>query len=289
MINEFTAGSSTWAKSPLLGVVPNASADGDFLSRSTMGIATAPTLGRPCAIDLNRSRSVPNTHCDSDHIPEYPRIRDTLVHSVDSPSDAQEESGKRPRILCLAQRPVSLSFPKDLIDRCFLLTHVFRNFSGDFVTASRTLKRRVSEKAASRKFWVAGAPDQSIEHSFDGMSRVRIRQFSEHLHPNRVPIAIQRRKEELTLIPEGAVEAGVSLRQVDAGAAGQNKRLQGSRGHAAVSDLYKGFNRLREMSIERDLLVQEWLVSQASERLVHATQDRLKNTPFSEMDFSVRY
>jgi hypothetical protein len=51
---------------------------------------------------------------------------------------------------------------------------VFRNFSSDFVTASRTLKRRVGEKAASRKFWVAGAPDQSIEHSFDGMSRVRI-------------------------------------------------------------------------------------------------------------------
>jgi len=33
-----------------------------------------------------------------------------------------------------------------------LLTHVFRNFSGDFVTAGRTLKRRVGEKAASRKF-----------------------------------------------------------------------------------------------------------------------------------------
>src|SRR6266436_10000433 len=140
-----------------------------------MGIATA--LGHPWAIDLNRSRSVPNTHRDSDHIPEYPGIRDTLVHSVDSPSDAQEESGKRPRILCLAQRPVSLSSSKDLIDRCLLLTHVFRNFLGDFVTAGRTLKRRVGEKAASGKFWVAGAPDKSIEHSFDGMSRVRIRQF----------------------------------------------------------------------------------------------------------------
>src|SRR5712692_272269 len=42
------------------------------------------------------------------------------------------------------------------------------------------------------------------------MSRVRIRQFSEHLHPNRVPIAIQRRKEELALIPEGAVEAAAT-------------------------------------------------------------------------------
>jgi len=175
-----------------------------------MGIATAPTLGHPWALDLNRSRSVPNSHRDPDHIPEASRIRDALVHRVDSPSDAQEESGKRPRILCLAQRPVSLSSSKDLIDRGFLLTHVFRNFSGDFVTAGRTLKRRVSEKAASRKFWVAGAPDKSIEHSFDGMSRVRIRQFSEHLHPNRVPIAIQRRKEELALIPEGAVEAAAT-------------------------------------------------------------------------------
>src|SRR5260370_5722426 len=139
-----------------------------------MGIATAPTLGYPWVIDLNRGRYVPNTHCDSYHIPEYPGIRDTLVHRVDSPSDAQEESSKRPRILCLAQRPVSLSSSKDLIDRCFLLTHVFRNFSGDFVTDSRTLKRRVSEKAASRKFWVTGAPDKSIEHSLDRMSRVRI-------------------------------------------------------------------------------------------------------------------
>src|SRR5260370_31394298 len=63
-----------------------------------MSIATAPTLGHPWAIDLNRSRCVPNTHCDSDHIPEYPRIRDTLVHSVDSPSDAQEESGISPEM-----------------------------------------------------------------------------------------------------------------------------------------------------------------------------------------------
>jgi hypothetical protein len=61
-----------------------------------------------------------------------------LFTALIAPGHAQEESGKRPRILCLAQYRVSLSSPKDLIDRRFLLTHVFRNFSGDFVTASRS-------------------------------------------------------------------------------------------------------------------------------------------------------
>jgi hypothetical protein len=80
-----------------------------------MGIATAPTLGHLWPIDLNRSRSVPNTHRDSDDIPEHPGIRDTLVHRVDSPGHSQEESGKRPRILGRVERPVGLSFPKDMI------------------------------------------------------------------------------------------------------------------------------------------------------------------------------
>src|SRR5437764_758639 len=94
---------------------------------------------------------VPNAHCESDHVPEHLRIRDSPVHCVNTPSHPQEESGKRPCVMVSAQRTLGLCLPEDVIDCCLLLTQSLRDLSGNFI-ATWALERSVRNETASRKF-----------------------------------------------------------------------------------------------------------------------------------------
>jgi hypothetical protein len=66
------------------------------------------------------------------------------------------------------QHTLSLSLSKDTIDRRFLLAQPFRNFAGNLVAASRTLKRGVRNKTAAQKSRIARAPNECIKHALDG-------------------------------------------------------------------------------------------------------------------------